>query len=88
MTIRKPSFLYADPMFVVAAPKNPWSRRRKVKLADLMNEPWTLPPKNATLTLNRRCARQVGPPGACRCARRIFMLPTFFGLLVVRIISE
>jgi hypothetical protein len=33
--------------FVVAATKNPWSRRRKVKLADLMNEPWTLPPPDS-----------------------------------------
>jgi DNA-binding transcriptional LysR family regulator len=36
--------LYADPLFVVAAKTNPWSRRRSIKLADLMNEPWTLPP--------------------------------------------
>jgi DNA-binding transcriptional LysR family regulator len=36
--------LYADPLFVVAATKNPWSRRRRVTLAGLMNEPWTLPP--------------------------------------------
>jgi DNA-binding transcriptional LysR family regulator len=31
-------------MFVVAATKNPWSRKRRINLADLMNEPWTLPP--------------------------------------------
>jgi DNA-binding transcriptional LysR family regulator len=36
--------LYEDPLCVVAATKNPWSRRRRVRLADLMNEPWTLPP--------------------------------------------
>jgi DNA-binding transcriptional LysR family regulator len=36
--------LYDDPLRVVAATKNPWSRRRRVRLADLMNEPWTLPP--------------------------------------------
>jgi DNA-binding transcriptional LysR family regulator len=29
--------------FVMAATGNPWSRRRRVGLADLMNEPWTLP---------------------------------------------
>jgi DNA-binding transcriptional LysR family regulator len=28
---------------VMAATGNPWSRRRRVALADLMNEPWTLP---------------------------------------------
>ncbi len=30
----------------------------------------------------------VGPAAACRCARRIFMSPTFFGVLVVRITAE
>jgi DNA-binding transcriptional LysR family regulator len=36
--------LYADPLFVVAAKTNPWSRRRSIKLDDLMNERWTLSP--------------------------------------------
>jgi DNA-binding transcriptional LysR family regulator len=36
--------LYEEPLCVVAAATNPWSRRRRVRLADLMNEPWTLPP--------------------------------------------
>jgi DNA-binding transcriptional LysR family regulator len=40
--------LYTDPRFVVAATKNPWSRRRKVRLADLTNEPWTLPPADSS----------------------------------------
>ena len=35
--------LYAAPRFVIAAKTNPLTRRRKVKLADLMNEPWALP---------------------------------------------
>jgi uncharacterized ParB-like nuclease family protein len=30
----------------------------------------------------------VGPAGACRCARRIFVSPTFFGVLVARITAE
>jgi DNA-binding transcriptional LysR family regulator len=33
--------------FVVAGIENPWARRRRVELADLMNEPWTLPPSNS-----------------------------------------
>lgn len=41
--------LYADPLFVVAASTNPWSRRRSLRLADLMNEPWTLPPPDTPL---------------------------------------
>jgi DNA-binding transcriptional LysR family regulator len=36
--------LYATSRIVVASFENPWSRRRRVGLADLMNEPWTLPP--------------------------------------------
>ncbi len=39
--------LFAASRFVVAATANPWSRRRKVGLADLMNEPWTLPPPDS-----------------------------------------
>jgi DNA-binding transcriptional LysR family regulator len=41
--------LYDAPRLVVAATTNPWSRRRKVKLVDLMNEPWTLPPPDSPL---------------------------------------
>jgi DNA-binding transcriptional LysR family regulator len=33
--------LFEDPLVVVAGMKNPWSRRGKVKLAELVNEPWT-----------------------------------------------
>lgn len=36
--------LYDEPHFVVAAASNPWTRRRKVTLVDLIDEPWTLPP--------------------------------------------
>ena len=36
--------LFADPVFVIAAIGNPWARRRRVTLADLMNEPWALAP--------------------------------------------
>jgi DNA-binding transcriptional LysR family regulator len=35
--------LYNSARVVVAAKTNPWSRRRNVKLADLVNEPWVLP---------------------------------------------
>jgi len=33
-----------DSIFVIAGIKNPWARRHRIKLADLINEPWTLPP--------------------------------------------
>ena len=37
--------LFEDRYFVVAGAKSPWARRRKVTLAELMNEPWIhIPP--------------------------------------------
>lgn len=34
--------LYHDTIVVVAAANSPWTRRRNVRLADLVNEPWVL----------------------------------------------
>jgi len=39
--------LHDDPHVVVAAANNPWVRRRKVTLADLMEESWVLPRPDA-----------------------------------------
>ncbi len=36
--------LYDNPYFVAAGAKNPWTRRRRVKLAELIAELWVLPP--------------------------------------------
>src|SRR5262245_23130371 len=36
-------FLFDDCMHVVAGAKSPWSRRRRVNLAELSNEPWLMP---------------------------------------------
>ena len=36
--------LFADSIFVIAGIKNPWARRHRIKLADVINEPWALPP--------------------------------------------
>jgi DNA-binding transcriptional LysR family regulator len=41
--------LYEDQMVVVASSKNPWTRRRKIKLAELANEPWALLPPDTRL---------------------------------------
>jgi DNA-binding transcriptional LysR family regulator len=35
--------LFDDAVIVAAGAKNPWTRRRKIELAELVNEPWTLP---------------------------------------------
>ncbi len=37
-------FLFEDSFVVVASAENPWTRRRKIALAELINEPWTLAP--------------------------------------------
>jgi DNA-binding transcriptional LysR family regulator len=36
--------LIDEPLVVVAGTENPWVHRPRVKLADLVNEPWTWPP--------------------------------------------
>ena len=41
--------LFHDQLFVTAGTNNPWSRRKKVRLHDLINEPWTLPPLNTPI---------------------------------------
>jgi DNA-binding transcriptional LysR family regulator len=37
--------LFEDPLVVVTAPNNPLTRRRKIELAELLDEPWTLQPR-------------------------------------------
>src|SRR5262245_37862349 len=37
-------FLFDDVCVVVASAQSPWARRRKIALAELVNEPWVLPP--------------------------------------------
>ena len=37
-------FLFDDSFVVVAGARSPWARRRKIALAELMNEAWVLPP--------------------------------------------
>ena len=36
-------FLFDDSFFVVAGAQNPWARRRRIALTDLLNESWVLP---------------------------------------------
>lgn len=43
--------LYEEPLIVVAGVDNPWLRRRKIELAELMNEPWTWPPPGSSYDL-------------------------------------
>jgi DNA-binding transcriptional LysR family regulator len=41
--------LFPDTLVVIAASANPWTRRRRIKLADLINEPWALAPPDHPL---------------------------------------
>jgi DNA-binding transcriptional LysR family regulator len=38
--------LFDDSLVVAAGLQNPWTRRRRIKLAELVNEPWTLAPSD------------------------------------------
>lgn len=40
-------FLFDDSFVVAAGAQNRWARRRRVQLADLVDEPWVLPPPEA-----------------------------------------
>jgi DNA-binding transcriptional LysR family regulator len=41
--------LLHDPLVVMTGRNNPWARRRHVELADLMGEPWILPPPTVSI---------------------------------------
>jgi len=41
--------LYDDSYVVVAGAQHPWVRRRRIELADLVNESWVLPPPQSAL---------------------------------------
>ena len=40
-------FLFDDSYVVAAGAKNPWARRRRIALAELVNESWVLPPRDS-----------------------------------------
>jgi DNA-binding transcriptional LysR family regulator len=41
--------LYDDRYAIVAGAKNRWTRRPRIELAELINEPWALPPPNSVI---------------------------------------
>jgi DNA-binding transcriptional LysR family regulator len=45
----KAEVLFHDPLVVMTAQTNPWARRRNFELADLLEEPWILPPPHVFL---------------------------------------
>jgi DNA-binding transcriptional LysR family regulator len=42
-------FLFDDSYVVVAGAKNQWVRRRRIEIAELMNELWVLPPRESVI---------------------------------------
>jgi DNA-binding transcriptional LysR family regulator len=56
--------LFDDPHFIVAGANSRWARRRGIKLADLVGEPWILPPSLAVQTVLENAFVSVGlkPP--------------------------
>ena len=42
-------FLFDDSFVVVAGAQSPWVRRRTITLAELVNEPWVLPPPDSLI---------------------------------------
>jgi DNA-binding transcriptional LysR family regulator len=59
--------LFDDDIVMVAAAKNRWTRRRRIELAELVDEPWTLPPRDTGLgafAADAFRARGLSPPQA------------------------
>jgi DNA-binding transcriptional LysR family regulator len=59
--------LFEEPLVVVAGVDNPWTRRRTIALAELMNEPWTWPAPGTyfdTLVVEAFRAQGLEPPQA------------------------
>jgi DNA-binding transcriptional LysR family regulator len=57
--------LFDDSMVVAAGIQNPWARRRRIELAELAHEPWTLPPADTdpgALTMEAFRASGLEPP--------------------------
>jgi DNA-binding transcriptional LysR family regulator len=58
-------FLFDERMYVVAGAKSPWSRRRRIDLAELCGEPWLMPESdNIAMVLISEAFRSAGltPP--------------------------
>src|SRR3954471_3239808 len=59
--------LFEESFVVVASTESPWIRRRKIKLAELVNESWTWPSPGTffdTLVVEAFRAKGLGPPSA------------------------
>ena len=72
--------LYSEPIVVAVGLQNPWARRRRVDLADLVDEPWILPSPEgfATVAITEafrgRGLRPPHPLVVCAADKRIRLL--------------
>jgi DNA-binding transcriptional LysR family regulator len=73
--------LFEDPMFVVAATDNKWQRRRKIDPAELIDEPWALPPYDTFLGSNVRAAFRAKGLDGPRIKVRSYSLQLYTALL-------
>jgi DNA-binding transcriptional LysR family regulator len=58
--------LFDDPLVVAVGMQTRWARRRKIDLAELIGEPWTLPPPQ---TLNYMCMAEAFRTRGCEMPR-------------------
>ncbi len=81
--------LYNDRLQVVAGAKNPWSRRNKIALADLINERWCLPPADhplGSMVLKAFRAKGLQPPqrsvtvASAQCTSNLVAKGLFLGV--------
>ena len=84
------SVLCQDRMWVVAGMNNPWARRRKLALADLVNERWCLPPPDhpvGALVIEAFNSIGLGPPrrsvsvGSALCTSNLVARGHYLGVL-------
>lgn len=67
-------FVFDDSVVVAAGMQNPWVRRRRVGLAELVNEAWTLPPP--TSVVGSIAAQAFRANGLAYPRTTVFALPT------------
>jgi DNA-binding transcriptional LysR family regulator len=81
--------LYHDRLWVVAGARNPWARRRKIVLADLINERWCLPPPDhpvGSLVIEGFRRNGLEPPqrsvtvGSAQCTSNLVAKGQFLGV--------
>jgi DNA-binding transcriptional LysR family regulator len=67
--------LLHDPHFVVAGAHSPWARRRKITLAELVNEPWIFPPNHVVMALIKEAfdVNNLAIPSERVCAASILL---------------